>query len=58
MFSNYVRVFTDTHMAQFLLHSLIVSGVVMIGQLVLSILAAYAFVFLDFKFKKTAFVIF
>ncbi|GEA95301.1 glycerol-3-phosphate ABC transporter permease [Weissella viridescens] len=58
VFSNYVRVFTDTHMAQFLLHSLIVSGVVMIGQLVLSILAAYAFVFLDFKFKKTAFVIF
>ncbi|RRG17807.1 carbohydrate ABC transporter permease [Weissella viridescens] len=58
IFTNYVHVFTDTHMAKFLLHSLIISSVVMVGQVVLSILAAYAFVFLDFKFKKAVFIIF
>jgi len=57
-FSNYIKVFTNTPMANFLLHSLIVSGMVMVGQIVLSIMAAYAFVFLNFRFKKTLFILF
>ncbi|MDV8952184.1 carbohydrate ABC transporter permease [Leuconostoc falkenbergense] len=57
-FSNYVKVFTSTSMAKFLWHSFIVSGSVMIGQVILSIMAAYAFVFLEFRFKKFAFILF
>jgi len=57
-FGNYIKVFTNTPMASFLLHSLIVSGMVMVGQIALSIMAAYAFVFLNFRFKKTLFILF
>lgn len=57
-FGNYVKVFTNTPMTKFLLHSFIVSGLVMIGQVILSIMAAYAFVFLKFKFKKVTFILF
>ncbi|WP_057786451.1 carbohydrate ABC transporter permease [Weissella minor] len=55
--TNYIDVVKDTNMLKFLAHSFIVSSVVMVGQVLLSILAAYAFVFIDFKFKKTAFII-
>lgn len=57
-FENYIKVFTNTPMAKFLLHSFIVSGLVMIGQVVLSAMAAYAFVFLNFRFKKSVFILF
>lgn len=56
--NNYVQVFTTTPMLKYLLHSLVVSSLVMIGQIVLSIMAAFAFVFLNFRFKKMIFVLF
>ena len=40
---------------KYLFNSLVVSIVIMIGQLVLSSLAAYAFVFLEFKGRDLLF---
>ncbi|SER56325.1 carbohydrate ABC transporter membrane protein 2, CUT1 family [Gracilibacillus ureilyticus] len=55
---NYVQVFDRFPLFNFLLNSLIVSIVIMIGQLVLSSLAAYAFVFLEFKGRDILFFVF
>ncbi len=56
--SSYSTAWTQGHLGRYLLNSLIVTTVIVVGELVTSIAAAYAFAFLDFPFKKTLFVAF
>ena len=46
------------HMATYLRNSFIVTSIIVIGQVVTAILAAYAFAFLEFPLKRTLFVLF
>jgi sn-glycerol 3-phosphate transport system permease protein len=46
------------HMSKYLLNSIVVTALIVMGQLTTSILAAYAFAFLQFPFKRTLFVAF
>ncbi|MEK5172395.1 carbohydrate ABC transporter permease [Bacillus sp. Gen3] len=55
---NFTQAFERFPLFQFLLNSLIVSIVIMIGQIILSSLAAYAFVFLEFKGRDFLFYLF
>lgn len=55
-FENYTKVFSRLPLMNYLLNSFIVSTTVMIGQLLVCSLAAYAFVF--FKFKGRDFIFF
>ena len=55
---NYVKAFERLPLLQFLFNSLIISLLIMIGQLILSSLAAYAFVFLEFKGRDFLFYLF
>ena len=55
---NYIKVFQRFPLLQYLLNSFIVSIIIMIGQLILSSLAAYAFVFIEFKGRDLIFFIF
>ncbi|MCG7344283.1 carbohydrate ABC transporter permease [Sporosarcina sp. ACRSL] len=55
-FDNYVKVFSRLPLLNYLLNSFIVSVSVMLGQLLVCSLAAYAFVF--FKFKGRDFIFF
>ncbi|WP_339160656.1 carbohydrate ABC transporter permease [Siminovitchia sp. FSL H7-0308] len=55
---NYIKAFERFPLFGYLMNSLIVSLLIMIGQLLLSSLAAYAFVFLEFKGRDTLFFIF
>ncbi|WP_202081352.1 carbohydrate ABC transporter permease [Caldalkalibacillus salinus] len=48
-FENYVQAFTSVPLLKFLMNSFIVSFSVMVGQLILCSLAAYALVFIPFK---------
>lgn len=53
---NYAKVIQTIPIFRFLFNSVAVSVFVMLGQIVTSSLAAYAFVFFDFKYKKILFV--
>ncbi|MDL4840604.1 carbohydrate ABC transporter permease [Aquibacillus rhizosphaerae] len=55
---NYVQVFDRSPLFNYLINSFVVSVVIMLGQLVLASLAAYAFVFLNFKGRDALFFIF
>ncbi|MBS4192404.1 carbohydrate ABC transporter permease [Bacillus sp. FJAT-49705] len=55
---NYFAAFTRFPLLQYFLNSFIVSIVIMLGQLILSALAAYAFVFLEFKGRDFLFYLF
>ncbi|PLS02364.1 carbohydrate ABC transporter permease [Neobacillus cucumis] len=57
-FDNFVNVFRKVPLLTYLKNSFIVSATVMIGQLVVSSLAAYAFVFLKFKGRNLLFFLF
>lgn len=57
-FDNYFRAFGQFPLLKYLLNSLIISLVIMLGQLILSSLAAYAFVFLEFKGRDLLFFVF
>lgn len=57
-FDNYVKAFEQFPLLKYLLNSLVVSVVITMGQLVLSSLAAYAFVFLEFKGRDLLFFLF
>ena len=57
-FENYLKVFERFPLINYLFNSFIVSIVIMIGQLVLASLAAYAFVFLEFKGRDVLFFMF
>jgi ABC-type glycerol-3-phosphate transport system permease component len=56
--SNYHKALTDIPMPRYLLNSLIMAGVITVGQLVTSILAAYAFSYMRFPGRNLVFVLF
>jgi sn-glycerol 3-phosphate transport system permease protein len=55
---TYADAWSDGHLGTYLRNSFIQTGLIVIGQLVTSILAGYAFAFLRFPFKRTLFVAF
>ncbi len=54
---HYVTAWTSGGMSKYMATSAIMTGIIVVGQLVTSILAAYAFAFLRFPFKRTLFVV-
>ena len=50
--------FRSAHMDRYLFNSAVVTLAIVAGQVVTSILAAYAFAFIDFPFKRTIFFVF
>ncbi len=58
MFSSYSSAWSGGHLGHYLFNSFIVTGIIVIGQVFTSILAGYAFAFLQFPFKRTLFVVF
>ena len=54
---HYATAWTTGQMSKYVTTSAIMTGIIVIGQLVTSILAAYAFAFLRFPFKRTLFVV-
>jgi sn-glycerol 3-phosphate transport system permease protein len=57
-FENYIKVFERLPLMHYLMNSMIVSFLVMIGQLIVCSLAAYAFVFIPFKGSNLIFFLF
>jgi sn-glycerol 3-phosphate transport system permease protein len=57
-FDNYIKVFDRLPLLKYLINSFVVSFGVMLGQLVVCSLAAYAFVFIQFKGRDLIFFIF
>lgn len=56
-FQNYIDAFTQTPILHYLGNSLVISTVTMFAQLLFCSMSAYAFVFLDFKYKRALFVL-
>jgi sn-glycerol 3-phosphate transport system permease protein len=54
---HYVTAWTSGSMSKYVATSAVMTGIIVVGQLVTSILAAYAFAFLRFPFKRTLFVV-
>jgi sn-glycerol 3-phosphate transport system permease protein len=54
---HYVTAWTSGQMSKYMATSAVMTGIIVVGQLVTSILAAYAFAFLRFPFKRTLFVV-
>jgi len=54
---NYTQAWTTGQMSKYVLTSVIMTAIIVVGQLVTSILAAYAFAFLNFPLKRTLFVV-
>src|SRR5699024_6609808 len=57
-FDNYIRLFDRIPLFEYVINSFIVSIGVMIGQLVVCSLAAYAFVFIPFRGSTVIFYLF
>ncbi|MFS0594741.1 carbohydrate ABC transporter permease [Cytobacillus horneckiae] len=57
-FENYINAFEKVPLLKYLLNSIIVSTVITAGQLILCSLAAFAFVFTQFKGKNLLFMLF
>jgi sn-glycerol 3-phosphate transport system permease protein len=55
---TYPTAWNTGNMALYLRNSIIQTAIIVIGQLATSILAAFAFAFLEFPFKRTLFVVF
>ena len=55
--SNYKTAWTDGNLARLLMNSLVMSLAVAVGKIILSIFAAFSFVFYDFKGKGIFFII-
>lgn len=55
---NFTRAFDQGNLGRYLLNSALVTAVIVAGQVVTSILAAYAFAFVRFPFKRIVFVTF
>ena len=53
---NYADAFTDGHMGRYLVNSFLVAALITGGQIVTSVMAAYAFTFLRFPFKNVLFI--
>lgn len=56
--SSYSTAWTQGHLGRYLLNSFVVTAVIVVGQVVTSVLAAYAFAFLEFPFRRALFVFF
>jgi sn-glycerol 3-phosphate transport system permease protein len=56
--SNYSTAWNAAHMGTYMRNSAIVTLIIVVGQVVTSVLAAYAFAFLRFPFRRTLFVVF
>ncbi len=54
---NYTAAWTTGQMSKYVATSAIMTAIIVVGQLVTSILAAYAFAFLRFPFKRTLFAV-
>ena len=54
---HYATAWTAGHMSTYVATSAIMTAIIVVGQVVTSILAAYAFAFLRFPFKRTLFVV-
>jgi sn-glycerol 3-phosphate transport system permease protein len=57
LWSSYQTAWVQGHFGTYLLNSFVVTALIVAGQLLTSILAGYAFAFLEFPFKRTLFVI-
>lgn len=55
---NFKRALEQAPLVRYLLNSVIQSSLVMVGQLVTASLAAYAFAFINFKYKNILFLVF
>jgi len=55
---NYTEALERAPLLRYLLNSTIQSSIVMLGQVILASLAAYAFAFIDFKWKNLLFLVF
>ncbi len=55
---NYARVIATIPIGRYLLNSFVVSALVVLGQIITASLAAFAFVFLEFRWKTALFFIF
>jgi sn-glycerol 3-phosphate transport system permease protein len=55
---TYVTAWSQGHLGLYLRNSAIQTGIIVAGQMVTSVLAAYAFAFLRFPFRRTLFVLF
>ncbi len=54
---NYTQAWTTGQMSKYVLTSVVMTAIIVVGQLVTSILAGYAFAFLQFPLKRTLFVV-
>jgi sn-glycerol 3-phosphate transport system permease protein len=57
VWGSYSTAWNQGHFGRYLFNSTIVTILIVTGQLVTSILAAYAFAFLEFPFKRTLFLV-
>ncbi|MGD0879977.1 MAG: carbohydrate ABC transporter permease [Acidimicrobiales bacterium] len=55
---TYTRAWTEGDLGIYLRNSAIQTSVIVVGQMITSVLAAYAFAFLEFPFKRTLFFVF
>lgn len=53
----YRRAWSDGHMGRYLFNSIVMTAMIVVGQVVTSVTAAYAFAYLRFPFKRTLFVV-
>ena len=56
--TNFVRAMEQAPLGRYMLNSVVQSGLVMLGQLLTASLAAYAFAFINFKYKNILFLVF
>jgi len=55
--SNYVEVLTERNFGTYLVNSFVMASLIALGKIAISMLAALAIVFYDFRFKRTLFVL-
>jgi sn-glycerol 3-phosphate transport system permease protein len=55
---SYRDAWTDGHISRYLFNSFLVTFLIVAGQIVTAVFAAYAFAFLEFPLKRTIFVLF
>ncbi|MFM7270584.1 MAG: carbohydrate ABC transporter permease [Actinomycetes bacterium] len=55
---SYSEAWNAGSMSHYLVNSVIVTSIIVVGQIVTATLAAYAFAFLEFPFKRTLFLVF
>jgi len=56
--SGYGDAWTEGHLSRYLFNSFVMTVLIVVGQVVTSVLAAYSFAFLEFPLKRTIFVLF